>query len=192
MNTQAFRHTGLMIELCCKYLSGRCSWLCVLKRSGGHFRLNPRSMPVSMSRNSFFEAPFFSFFRSLIHCNWTPTCCHLVDKWTLKHLAKLAKWISFFVSTYLYGAFDCMYFSCHVRISEWTDTLYLPEYQGTPCLKQAQNLKVKRLQIHSNPQALNSQTNTQAFSQTGQMTDLFCEYLYVRCICIFLLCHVRV
>ena len=29
---------------------------------------------------------------------------------------------------------DCMFLSCHVRISEWTYTPYLPECQGTPCL----------------------------------------------------------
>ena len=30
---------------------------------------------------------------------------------------------------------NCMFLSCHVRISEWIYTLYLPEYQGTPCSK---------------------------------------------------------
>ena len=35
---------------------------------------------------------------------------------TLNHLAKLAKWWSCVVSTYLYGAFDCMFLSCHVRV----------------------------------------------------------------------------
>ena len=37
------------------------------------------------------------------------------------------------MSTYLYGAFDCMFLSCHVRVSECINTLYLPECQGTPC-----------------------------------------------------------
>ena len=44
---------------------------------------------------------------------------HGVRKQTLNHLAKLAKWLSCVVSTYLYGAFDCMVLSCHVRVSEW-------------------------------------------------------------------------
>ena len=35
---------------------------------------------------------------------WTNN--HLVCKRTLNHLAKLTKWLSFVVSTYLYGAFD--------------------------------------------------------------------------------------
>ena len=42
----------------------------------------------------------------------------LVRKRTLNHLAKLAKRLSCVVSTYLYGAFDCMLLSCHVRDSE--------------------------------------------------------------------------
>ena len=56
-------------------------------------------------------------------CNWTRTHTHLVHKGTLNHLAKLTKWLSCVVSTYLYGAFDCMFLSCHVRVSEWIHTL---------------------------------------------------------------------
>ena len=50
-------------------------------------------------------------------CNWTRTQNHLVLKRTLNHLAKLAKWLSCVVSTYLYGAFDCI-LSFHVCLSE--------------------------------------------------------------------------
>ena len=78
-------------------------------------------------------------------CNWTRTQNHLVLKRTLNHLAKLAKWLSYVLSTYLYGAFDCMFLSCHVRVWEWIHTLQLPECQGTPCSKQARNLKVNWL-----------------------------------------------
>ena len=42
---------------------------------------------------------------------------HLVCKQALNHLAKLAKWLSFVVSTYLYGAFDFMLLSCHIQVS---------------------------------------------------------------------------
>ena len=49
---------------------------------------------------------------SLSDWNWTRTHNHLVHKRTLNHLAKLAKWLSCVVSTYLYGAFDCMFLSC--------------------------------------------------------------------------------
>ena len=48
---------------------------------------------------------------------------HLVCRGTLNHLAKLAKWLSCVVRTYLYGAFGCMFLSCHIRISEWIHTL---------------------------------------------------------------------
>ena len=83
-------------------------------------------------------------------CNWTRTQNHLVCKQTLNHLAKLVKWLSCVLSTYLYGAFDCMFLSCHIRVSEWIHTLQLPECQGTPCSKQAQNLRFKWLQLDSN------------------------------------------
>ena len=29
--------------------------------------------------------------------------------------------------------FNCMFLSCHVRVSEWIHTLQLPECQGNPC-----------------------------------------------------------
>ena len=48
---------------------------------------------------------------NLSDCNWTRTQNHLVRRWALNHLAK---WSSCLLSTYLYGAFDCMLLSCHV------------------------------------------------------------------------------
>ena len=59
---------------------------------------------------------------SLSDCSWTRTHNHLVHKWTLNHLAELARWLSCDVTTYLYGAFHSMFSSCHVRISEWNHT----------------------------------------------------------------------
>ena len=56
-------------------------------------------------------------------CICTRTKNHLVLKRTVNHLTKLAKWSSCVLSTHLYGAFDCMFFSCHVRVSEWIQTL---------------------------------------------------------------------
>ena len=58
------------------------------------------------------------YFTTKFNCNWTRTHIHLVRKRTRNHLAKLAKWLSWVVSTYLYGVFDCMLLSCHVRVSE--------------------------------------------------------------------------
>ena len=47
---------------------------------------------------------------------------HLVRKRALNHLAKLAKWLSCVMNTYLYGLFQCILLSCHVRVSEWIHT----------------------------------------------------------------------
>ena len=69
---------------------------------------------------------------SLSDCNATGTHNHLVRKLTLNHLVKLAKSSSWIVTTYLQGAFDCMFLSCPLRVSEWIYTLYLPECHGTP------------------------------------------------------------
>ena len=66
------------------------------------------------------------------HCNRTQTHNHLVRKLTLLHLGKLTKWLSWFVSTYLYIRLGCMFLSCHVHVSDWILTVYLTEYQGTP------------------------------------------------------------
>ena len=45
-----------------------------------------------------------------------------------------------------------MLWSCYVRVSEWTILYSLPEYQGTPCSKQAPYLKFKWQQRDSYPQ----------------------------------------
>ena len=65
-------------------------------------------------------------------CNWTRTHNYLVHKRTLNHLAKLIKWLSCVVSTYLYGVVECMVLSCHVHVSEWT-TFY-------SCLKRVRDM----------------------------------------------------
>ena len=44
---------------------------------------------------------------------------HLVCKRTLNNSVKLAKWLSCFVGTYLYEAFECMSLSCQVCVSDW-------------------------------------------------------------------------
>ena len=102
----------------------------------------------------------------------------------LNHLAKLVKWLACVASTYLYRAFDCMFLSCDVRISECIHTLYLPQYQGTPYSKQARYLKFKWLQQDKNPKPLNSLTNTQTF---GQIILLCFECLSVRWILMYIL-----
>ena len=55
-------------------------------------------------------------------CGGSWTHNHLVGKRTLNDLAKLSKLLNCVVSTYLYGAFDCMFLSCHVRVDIQANT----------------------------------------------------------------------
>ena len=143
-----------MIELCSGYLSVRCIWLYVLVMSRTRFRVNPPCSVAWMSRNYLLEAGAIWNFSE---CIWSPTQNHFARKRTINHLVQLAKWLSCVLGTYLYGAFDCMFLWCHVRVSEWIHLVVLPEYQGTPCTKQAAgNLKFKWLQLDSNPESLSS------------------------------------
>ena len=79
-------------------------------------------------------------------CNRIQTYNHLVRKWTLSHLAKLAKWLSCVVSTYLYDAFDGVFLSCHIHVLEWIYTLQLHFIypacleRRVPTFKQLQNV----------------------------------------------------
>ena len=71
-------------------------------------------------------------------CSGTQTHNHLVCKWTLNCLAKLAKSLSCVVSTYLYGAFDFMFLSCHVRVLTWkllNCEVSLTSFREGECLK---------------------------------------------------------
>ena len=43
---------------------------------------------------------------------------------------------NFCFSLHYNGDNDCMLLSCHLGVSEWIYILYMPECQGTPCLKQ--------------------------------------------------------
>ena len=49
-------------------------------------------------------------------CDGTRTHNHLFRKQTLNHFAKLAKWLSCVVSTYLCDEFDCICLRCHSSI----------------------------------------------------------------------------
>ena len=61
--------------------------------------------------------------RTLSDYNWNRTNNQLDPKGTSNHLVKLTKRLSSFVSSYLYGAFNCMFLSCHIRVAEWLDTI---------------------------------------------------------------------
>ena len=61
---------------------------------------------------------------SFLACDWTRTHNHWVHKRTLYHFAIMAKWLRCVVSTYLYAAFDCMFLTCQVCVSEWIRSKY--------------------------------------------------------------------
>ena len=104
-------------------------------------------------------------------------------------LSKLAYWMNFAMSTYLYGAFECVFILYQAGFPAWINILYLPEYQGTACSKEARNLKFRWLQLNMNQEQFSSQTNTPAYTETGQLIELCCDYLSARCI--FLSCHAQ-
>ena len=58
---------------------------------------------------------------SLSDCNRIGTHNHLAHKQTFNHLAKLVKWLSSVVSTYLFGAFDLnfRYCTCFKQVVVW-------------------------------------------------------------------------
>ena len=114
-----------------KYLSVRCIWMYLLLMSRTRFRVNPHSVVPGMSKKIL--ARNNRDLWRLSDCSDIQSHNHLVCKKTLNHLTKLAKWLSCVLSTYLYGAFDCMFLSCHVCITEWIHTLQLPQCQGTLC-----------------------------------------------------------
>ena len=87
-----------------------------------------------------------------VKSTWNPPIGHFVLKILLSKLEKEV-------------FSDCMFLSCHVRVSEWIHTLKLPECQGTPCSKQARNLKVKWLQLDSNPEPLSKTSRKNWFQK---------------------------
>ena len=90
----------------CKEVSFNCVFLsCVTYASQSESTINSCmniKEPLARSRREIW---------SLSDCNWTQTQNPLVRKRTLNHLTKLTKWLSCVRSTYLYGAFKCMFLS---------------------------------------------------------------------------------
>ena len=116
-------------------------WLYNIIMSLTSFRVNLHSIVCLKAKESLARSRFHILSFSESNGIWSHN--HLVRKQTLNHLAKLTKWLKFFVSTYLHGAFDCMLLSCHVRDSAEFTLYSLPECQGSPCSKQALYLKFK-------------------------------------------------
>ena len=89
--------------------------------------MKEKMLKIEKCYKIFWKKVFFNYFPEYqwwgnqlsSDCNWTRTQNHLVCKQTLNHLAKLAKWLSCVLSTYLYGAFNSMFLSCHGRVPEW-------------------------------------------------------------------------
>ena len=98
-----------MIELCCEYLSVRCIWLYVIIMSRTSFKVNPHTIIFLNVKELLARSRCYIW--SLSDSKEIRTHNHLVRKQTLNHLAKLAKWLSFVVSTCLYGVFDCVLLS---------------------------------------------------------------------------------
>ena len=92
-----------------------------------------------------------------LRLDWTHN--HLVHKRTLNHSAKLAKWLSCVVSTYLYGHLTVC--SCHVTYAlhseslneVWSNTVFVHEYLlANNCLHKVNNGNANtRHKICSNP-----------------------------------------
>ena len=151
------------------------------------YTFQTESTPYICQNNNQLLALSRRYIWSLRNCTGTGTRNHLLCKRKLNHFTKLSKWLSWVASTYLYGVFDYIFLSCQVGVADLIHILYLPECQGIPSSKQVQYLKMKWLQCDSNPQLLNTSTNTQAFGQTDKMIELNCEYLSVRWIWLYLL-----
>ena len=129
---------------------------------------------------------------SLSDCKGTRTKNRLVHKRTLNRLTKLAQWLSCVVSTYLYGAFDCVFLPCHVRVSEWIHTLEIPECQETACSKQAQYLRLSncnRTRIHNH--LVHTRTLNALVKLAKWLSCVVTTYFYDAFDCVFLSCRTR-
>ena len=82
-------------------------------------------------------------------------------------LAKLAKWLSCVVTTYLYGAFDCMFLSCHVRVSEWIYQMSFSHHQKSSNVFQSlSSLTMSRIFSSATAVAVHFGWNSSAFMFT--------------------------
>ena len=110
-----------MIEMFPEYLFVGCIRQDVIIMSRMSFRINPHSMVCVNTKELFAQSGRHIW--NLSENNEIRTQNHLVRKRTLNYLAKLVKWLSCVVRIYLSDAFDCMFLSFHVQVSEWIHTL---------------------------------------------------------------------
>ena len=76
-----------------------------------HILINIITVPVNLSQYQGTVVRFNNRDNNAI-----PTHNHLVCKRAGNHLVKMTKWLSCVVITYLYGVFECMLLSYHVRV----------------------------------------------------------------------------
>ena len=138
----------------------------ILWRNYGQLFLNRFSRKYSW-RGNIEASGKYKDIKTLSDCNWPRTQNHLVLKWTLNYLAKLANWLNCVLSTYLYGAFDCMFLSCHMSCKFKALFFNKNWMKQVPILKYAtsQNVPKQINTIQSEPkidvkQVKTSQSNT--------------------------------
>ena len=105
------------------YLPVRCIWQYVIIISRITCRVNPHPVVCVNFKELLVRSRQHSW--SLSDSKEVRTHNHIVGKRTRKHIARLAKWVSCVVSTYIYGAFDCMVLLCRVRVPELIQILQL-------------------------------------------------------------------
>ena len=124
-----------MIELCCEYLSTVHLTVC-------HYHVMHSFQSESTLYSCLNVKEFLARNRpniwSLTDSNRIRTNNHLVRKRTLNHLAKLSKWLSCVVSTYLYHAF---YY--HVKCAIQSESIFYI------CLNDKELLSQNRHNIYS-------------------------------------------
>ena len=129
---------------------------------------------------------------SLSDCKLAWTQHDLVCLWTFNHLAQLTKLLSCVLSTYLYGAFDCMFLSCQVfeKESKIYSFLNFKELLGQS------NCQIWSSSDCSWTQTQNHLLRKRTLNHLGKLTKwLSCvliTYLYGVFHCMFLSCHVRI
>ena len=109
-----------------KIIAGDIIILHMCTKNHNHMRCQWLQLDSTSGESTFYSCPKFTEplvwsrceIWSLSDCNWTWTQNHLVCQQTLNHLVKVAKWLSCVLSTYLHNAFDCMFLSCHIHVSE--------------------------------------------------------------------------
>ena len=106
----------------------RCKWLCCVLSTylfrafacmflSSHVRISEWIYPLYLAKYSRNKRDIWSL------SDWKETQTHsqLIRKPALSHLAKIANWLSYVVSNYLYGAFDWMF--CHVTYTFQSESI---------------------------------------------------------------------